>query len=212
MACSCNKLKDFFDYNRLITCLYGKPATGKTTLCLLAIASEENKKAIFVDTENGFSVERMKQIAGSIPPNLLIIKANNFKEQCKIVERLLISKDKIGLLIVDSFTAHYRKELQAKHDVNSKMSRQLSILSEFARSGTPVIVTSQVYTLPENNSVQPVGGNMLKKWSGCVVKLENEGKREMFIEKHPEIQGTKIRFEIVNEGVRLLLKEKQAVC
>ena len=52
--------------NDIITTLYGPAGSGKTNLCLIAAANlaSQGKKVIFIDTEGGFSIERLKQIAG----------------------------------------------------------------------------------------------------------------------------------------------------
>lgn len=193
-------MRNILDYSGAVTCIYGKPATGKTTLCLMA-ALEEKKKVVFIDTENGFNAERAEQIAGKVPDNLAIVKARDFTEQCRAVDELLNLKGKLGLVIIDSFTAHYRKELQEKHDVNCLLSKQLSILSELAREGIPVIITGQVYTTMGNDA-QPVGSNMLKNWCGNVVKLENERQRRLIVEKHKTGQLKEIEFEIINAGIQ----------
>ena len=41
--------------------IFGKSATGKTTLCMQAalIALKEGKKVVFIDTEEGFSFESL---------------------------------------------------------------------------------------------------------------------------------------------------------
>jgi len=50
----------------VITMTAGPPASGKTNLVLLAACSMAKKggKVIFIDTEGGFSVERVKQVVG----------------------------------------------------------------------------------------------------------------------------------------------------
>ena len=47
-----------------INLIYGESATGKTTLALQESLrfAKENKRVLYVDTENGFSVERLKQM------------------------------------------------------------------------------------------------------------------------------------------------------
>jgi len=194
---SINLDKDFL-YPKALNCIYGEPATGKTTLCLMAAASEQGK-VIFLDTENSFSINRIEQIKGRIPDNIFLIKVRDFKEQCKAIENLLKLKGKISLVIIDSLTFHYRKELQEKKDVNSRMSRQLSILSELAREGIPILATSQVYATFDNK-INPVGNKMLKNWSGCIIRLEKE-PRKLIIEKHPENKSLEMGFDIVNEGI-----------
>ncbi|MEK6816807.1 MAG: hypothetical protein AABY09_04280, partial [Nanoarchaeota archaeon] len=110
-------------------------------------------------------------------------------------------KDMIDLIIVDSLSMHYRQEMQDKNDnANSKLSRQLSILSEMTRSNIPVIITSQVYSTM-SNGINPVGGNMLKNWSKCLIKLEFERKRTLTIEKHPELPEKTVPFEIKKDTI-----------
>ena len=49
----------------IITTIYGPAGSGKTNLCLLAAISiaRQNKKVIYIDTEGGFSVSRLDQLA-----------------------------------------------------------------------------------------------------------------------------------------------------
>ena len=49
-----------------IKLIYGPAAAGKTTYCLLTSISmaKKGKKVMFIDTENGFSIERLKQLCG----------------------------------------------------------------------------------------------------------------------------------------------------
>ena len=49
----------------IITTIYGPAGSGKTVLCLLCSTSiaRTGKKVVYVDSEGGFSLERLKQIA-----------------------------------------------------------------------------------------------------------------------------------------------------
>ena len=49
----------------VITVIYGPSGSGKTNFCLLAAVSQakQGNKVLYIDTEGGFSVERMKQLA-----------------------------------------------------------------------------------------------------------------------------------------------------
>ncbi len=198
-----NNVMDFIQHN-CINCIYGLPATGKTTLCLVVASSNKNKKVAFIDTENSFSVERLRQINGNVSNNLVLFKVRSFKEQAKIIENLLNLKSVLGTIIVDSLTFYYRKELQAKRDVNNKFSRQLSMLAELARQGISVVVTSQVYQSFENE-IKPVGNNMLKNWAGTLIKLEKlYNIRKLILEKHPKLGELEKKFEIVGEGLKFV--------
>ena len=50
----------------IITMIAGPPGSGKTNFSILASCSQskDNKKVIFIDTEGGFSIDRVKQIVG----------------------------------------------------------------------------------------------------------------------------------------------------
>ena len=73
----------------IITMIAGPPGSGKTNMGILVSCSQAKKgnKIIFVDTEGGFSVDRVKQIVGSsfedILRNILLVSPSNFEEQKK---------------------------------------------------------------------------------------------------------------------------------
>ena len=56
-----DKLLDNGYETDIINTIYGPAGSGKTLLCLLALLKVKGK-VIFVDTEGGFSVERLKQL------------------------------------------------------------------------------------------------------------------------------------------------------
>lgn len=123
-----------------ITTLYGPSGSGKTNLCLLAAVhcAQEGKKVIFVDTEGGIGVERIKQLCGihktepetdagedrgedlennfkKILLNILFFHPSTFEEQ-KIAFSSLSTVvqekwESIGLIVVDSFSTLYRLEI-----------------------------------------------------------------------------------------------------
>src|SRR3989338_2483661 len=99
-----------------ITTIYGPAGVGKTNLSLTAAANmaRQGKKVIFIDTEGGFSITRLKQIASDhkkIMEKILFLRPTSFSEQCKDFETLKsIINQKIGLIIVDTITMLYRLE------------------------------------------------------------------------------------------------------
>jgi DNA repair protein RadB len=195
-------LDRFLNYSEIVHCIYGKSATGKTNLCLVAAAHfAKDKKVVFIDTEGSFSIDRLKQINPSLNlDNVLLFKANSFDEQSMIIDKILQLKGKVGLVIVDSLSMHYRKALQQKENPNPYMSKQLSILSEIARAGTPVLITCQVYTKQDNTN-HPVGSTMVRNWSTCIIRLDNEFKRQFLLEKHPSTPSFSTFFRISDRGI-----------
>ena len=85
----------------VITTIYGPAGSGKTILVMLCCLNmaRAGKKVIYIDTENSFSVERLKQIAKDyrkIMDNVVFLKPASFSEQKKAFENLRkIINDKI---------------------------------------------------------------------------------------------------------------------
>lgn len=188
------------DYNKEINCIYGEAATGKTTLAKVeAIKFAKNGKVAFIDSENGFNLERFKQIAGKDYENLLknifILKPRSLKEQELQIKNLLKISN-LKLVIVDTIGYFYRVE--DKKEANTSMHRQFNVLSELSKN-MPIIITNQVYTNLNKEKEEMVGGNMFKNWSKKIIKLE-KNPRKIIIEK-PYYK--KIYFEMVNEGIKL---------
>ncbi len=158
----------------IITTLYGPAGSGKSNLCMLASVSQarKGKKIIFIDTEGGFSIERISQLLDKqkekvdyVLNNILLLKPTNFSEQEQSFIKLLKEikqRQKVGLIIVDGMTMLYRLELAEAREkkqqddkenkkeiqkINSKLAKQMRILAGIARKKQiPVIVTNQVYS------------------------------------------------------------------
>ncbi|MBS3105385.1 DNA repair and recombination protein RadB [Candidatus Woesearchaeota archaeon] len=205
--------------NDVITTIYGPAGSGKTVLCLLCAinVARSGKKVVYVDSEGGFSLERLKQIAShtsqayeKILDKIIFLKPTSFAEQKKSFEKLKdIVNDKIGLIIVDTIAMLYRLELgksEDVQDVNRELGRQISYLTEIARKkNIPVLITNQVYTdFDDKNKVNIVGGDILKYGSKCLIELQitPNSNRRAILRKHRSLQEEKeILFKIVEGGI-----------
>jgi len=213
----------------VITMIAGPAGCGKTNFCILASCSQARKgnKIIFVDTEGGFSGERVKQIVGEehkkILENILLLTPTSFDEQQKDFEKLLnrIKKEQISLVVIDGMAMLYRLELgdavksgdsENIKKVNREIAKQMRILAEIARKQEiPVIITNQVYTgfLSEEDwkkgiekETNLVGGDLFKYWSKCIIELKHDGgKRRAVLLKHRSLPQKEMNFEIKNEGI-----------
>jgi DNA repair protein RadB len=214
----------------IITMIAGPPGCGKTNFVILASCSQakKGKKVIFVDTEGGFSVERVKQIVGnenveSVLENILLLKPTNFEEQKKDFLKLLnlVKKEDIGLIIIDGMAMLYRLEIGEAHnmnddekvrEVNREIAKQMRIFAEISRKqNIPILITNQVYLefLSEEdfkNGVERntniVGGDLFKYWSKCIIELKNsDGKRKAVLLKHRNLPQKEMGFIIKNEGI-----------
>jgi DNA repair protein RadB len=178
---------------KMVSQVYGEYATGKTTLCLQMCvrASRAKKKSFFIDTEGGFSPERLAQMGGEAAlKDVMVFEVRDFSEQTERVIGLEgMMSGKVGFVCVDSVVSLYRLEASdydARLDLSREMGRQLLVLSRIARTNNiPVLVTNQVYEkMPSDSNqkyiskgisregVMPLGGDVLKYWCKMIVKLE----------------------------------------
>ncbi len=214
----------------VITMIAGPPGSGKTNLGILVACSQAKKgnKVIFIDTEGGFSVERVKQIVDEgnekVLENILLLSPTSFDEQRKCFLKLLetIKKEHVGLIVVDSMAMLYRLELgdaQKSKDsievkkINREVAKQMRALAEIARKqNIPVIITNQVYGKFQSEEewkkglekeMNIVGGDLMKYWSKCIIELKNNRtKRTACLLKHRSLKEKEMNFEITRKGIR----------
>jgi len=203
----------------IVTVLYGRAGTGKTNFCLLATVSQakKGKKVIFIDTEGGFSIERIKQLVGenndvqSTLENIFLLKPTSFEEQKKaFVELNRRLKSQVDLIVVDGMTILYRldfadareKNEESVQTINSELAKQMKMLAEIARKKEiPVLVTNQVYNW--ENEDRMVGGDILRYWGKCLIELVNDkGRRTAYLRKHRSLPEKSLDFQIYNGGIR----------
>ncbi len=211
------KIGNFFDellgelQKDTITTIYGSPGLGKSTICFqYAIECVlKGKKVIFIDTEGGFSVERLKQLNPNIDLNQIIVfSPKSFEEQQKIIKNLnkeIKSANSIGLVIVDSIVMLYRLKLgDAPQKINSELGEQLRLLTEISRSfHIPILVTNQMYKDFDTKESKMVGGNLLEYWSKTIIEMDKDHDlKKAILKKHKHKKaGTEVIFEIEEEGL-----------
>lgn len=201
----------------VVTTIYGPSSAGKTNFCLLTAISiaERGKKVLFIDTEGGIAVERIKQLSAdweTILARIIFFNPMTFSEQKEIFQEIKnMINEHIGMIIVDSISMLYRLELGSSEDVyevNSALGRQIGYLVEISRRyKIPVLITNQVYADFDNRSqVHMVGGDLLKYGSKCILELQklNSG-RTVTLKKHRSLPESKeVCFKITATGVELV--------
>ena len=121
-----------------LTQFYGPPGSGKTNIALqlLVRCAKNGDKAIFVDTEGGLSIERVKQISNnqfdSFASNIIIFEPTSFNEQIEVlkkIENLLDSKgENVELIILDSAVALYRLKEGDSTQTNRELGQQMALI------------------------------------------------------------------------------------
>jgi len=200
-----------------LTQFYGPPGSGKTNIALqlLVCCAKKGDKAIFVDTEGGLSIERVKQISNnqfdSFANNIIIFEPTSFNEQIEVlkrIENLLDSKSEtVEIIILDSAVALYRLKEGDSTQTNRELGKQMALLSRIARNhNIAVVITNHIYSVFDGDGViEPVGGTILKYWSKIVVELTRAnglGERSAILKRHrSRPEGLRTRFRIVDHGI-----------
>ena len=199
---------------RTITQFYGEPASGKSTLCMIAAVTclRAGHTVVYIDSE-GFSVERFRQIAGTdteeIADRLFLFEPFDFEHQGTMIAEAekILKTQKPGLLVMDSATAFYRTDLEKGRDSIQMLTRQMiQLLGYSKRYEIPVIITNQVYMDTLKNTYFGLGGTALEHLSKVIIRLEKTetpGFRRARLVKHrSQPEGAYFDFEITGDGIR----------
>ncbi len=160
-----------------------------------------------MDTEINFSVERIKQLLNgrniNTLDNILVTKVKSFKIQQDQIKNIasIIKTGKFSLIIVDSIGHFYRSLLKKKPDLANKMLySQLKMLKDISKR-LPVIITNQVYTDIDTNTIKMVGNNIISEFSNKTLRLENLEKRVIYLLK--PMRKTAY-FKILETGIEII--------
>jgi DNA repair protein RadA len=178
---------------------YGEYGVGKTQIAFTLatqVASQEEGNVVYIDCENTFRPERIREIAqarGLDPQKILqkihVIQPNTVEAQTKALDS--IPKDlKPKLIIIDGVTTLFRVEYYGREMLSQRqplLGKYLRQLKDYARENkTPIVITNQVYANPDGSPFLPlelrelaVGGHTL--WhhidNRIFIRKAKEGKR-----------------------------------
>jgi DNA repair protein RadB len=206
----------------IITQIFGPPGSGKTNIAMqLSVeVAKTNRKVIYIDTEGGISIDRIKQIAkdkfDEIAKNIIILEPTDFDEQYDdlVIAETWLKNNKdndVDLLILDSAVALYRSDGRKSSILNKNLGMQMKQLSAIARKyNIAVLLTNQIYSSfgDENTepSIKAVGGTTLQYWSKVIIQLEKTsmiGQRIATVRRHNSIsEGKIVNFLITEDGIK----------
>ena len=202
-----------------ITQIFGPPTSGKSniTLTLAVNVAKNNRKVIYMDTEGGISIDRIRQIAGTdfsnVANNIIVFEPTSFQEQNDMLRSIDVwlrkNHDDIDLIVVDSAVALYRVDDMKSSRLNKELGKQMGLLSKIARQyDISVIVTNQIYSAIDedgNSDVKAVGGTILQYWSKVIIQLERSdeiNQRIATLKRHRSIpEGKQAVFSISSRGI-----------
>jgi DNA repair protein RadA len=211
-----------------VTEAFGEFGSGKTQLahqlCVNVQLPREQGglegKAVYIDTENTFRPERIRDMAvglGLDPMealrNIRVARVYNTDQQMVMVKKVeeFAEKEGIRLLVVDSVTSLFRAEYHGRERMperQQKLNRHLMDLHLLADSfDMAVYVTNQVLADPSmffGDPTRPVGGHILAHAATTRVYLRKSKnpKRIARIYDSPCLPEREAVFAITQDGIR----------
>ncbi|NWS98986.1 DMC1 protein, partial [Mionectes macconnelli] len=215
-----------------ITEAFGEFRTGKTqlshTLCVTAQLPGPNGytggKIIFIDTENTFRPDRLRDIADrfsvdheAVLDNVLYARAYTSEHQMELLDYVAAKfHEEAGifkLLIIDSIMALFRVDFSGRGELaerQQKLAQMLSRLQKISEEyNVAVFVTNQMTADPgatmtfQADPKKPIGGHILAHASTTRISLR-KGRGELRIAKiydSPEMPENEATFAITTGGI-----------
>lgn len=223
-----NKLLGGGVETQAITEMHGAYGSGKSQLAhQLSVSVQLPKeqgglggKVIFIDTEQTFRPERIKQMAEGLDmdadkvlENIFVAKAYNSDHQMILLEKAedLIKKENVKLIVVDSLTSAFRSDYTGRGtlaDRQQKLNRHMHKLQRYADVyNLAIFVTNQVMSRPDilfGDPTTPIGGHIVGHQATYRVYLRKskEDKRIAKLIDSPNLPEGEIIFKVLTEGIR----------
>lgn len=211
-----------------ITEFYGEFGCGKTQIAHqlsvdTQLSPEEggvNGRVIYIDTENTFRPERIREIseAKGLDPeqaleNIFVARATTTDHQMLLAEKAeeMAKDEDVHLLILDALMSIFRTEYVGRGALaerQQKLGRHLATLQKLAELyNLAVFVTNHVQSDPNSffgDPTKPIGGHVLGHAATCRVYIRKSKKntRKASLVDHPALPPETAQFRIVEEGVR----------
>lgn len=206
-----------------ITEVYGEFSSGKTQVALqLAVnvqKREDPQKAIYIDTEDTFMPERVKEIAeqqdmdpDEVLENIFVARAFNSDHQILLGEKAqeIAEENDIGLIVVDSLTGEFRSDYVGRGQLaerQQKLNKHMKHLKKLATAyNAAVVVTNQVMSNPDQMFGDPtkaIGGHIAGHNSTFRIYLRKskKDKRVARLVDAPYLPEGEAVFTITDSGI-----------
>ena len=209
-----------------ITECFGEFGSGKTQighlLCVNVLKDDPEAHVVYIDTENAFRPERIKQFAEGADLDvedtlnrIMVARAFNSDHQMLLAEKVesLIAEQgkKVRLVVVDSLTSHFRAEFIGRGTLaerQQKLNRHMHTLSKIANTNNIcVYVTNQVMAKPDQffgDPTQAIGGHVVAHASTFRIYLRKgkKGTRVAKLIDAPNLADGEVCFEVQEGGLK----------
>jgi recombination protein RecA len=188
--------------------IYGPEASGKTSICLHAIAEAQKAggTAAFIDAEHALDPVRARKIGVDLD-NLLISQPDNGEQGLEIAE-MLIRSGGVDIIVVDSVAALVPKSEIEGDMGDSQMGVQARLMSQAMRKLTAAINKSKTLLIFTNqlrmkigvmfgNPETTTGGQALKFYASVRIDMRKIGN----ITEGDKVMGSRHRAKIVKNKV-----------
>ncbi|MCB9776114.1 MAG: recombinase RecA [Nitrospiraceae bacterium] len=196
--------------------VFGPESSGKTTLCLHAIAEAQKAggAAAFIDAEHALDISYAKKL-GVQTDDLLVAQPDTGEQALEIAETLVRS-GALDIIVVDSVAALVpRAEIEGEMG-DSHMGLQARLMSQALRKLTGAISKSQASVVFINqirmkigvmfgNPETTTGGNALKFYSSVRLDI----RRIESIKEGQEVMGSRVRVKVVKNKMAPPFKQAE---
>jgi len=199
-----------------VTEIYGKEASGKTTLALHAIAEAQRAggNAAFIDAEHAFDPIYSRKLGVNIDE--LYVAQPDYGEQALEIAEILVRSSGVDLIVIDSVAALVPKAELEGDMGDSHMGLQARLMSQALRKLTAIVSRSRTAFVFINQVREKIGmfvGNPITTTGGRALKFYSsmrlEVKRILTLKKGNDTVGSRIRIKIVKNKVAPPFKQTE---
>jgi recombination protein RecA len=196
--------------------IYGPESSGKTTLCLHAIAEAQKSggAAAFIDAEHALDLSYAKKLG--VETDELLVAQPDTGEQALEIAETLVRSGALDVIVVDSVAALVpRAEIEGEMG-DSHMGLQARLMSQALRKLTGAISKSQTSLIFINqirmkigvmfgNPETTTGGNALKFYSSVRLDI----RRIESIKEGQDVMGSRVRVKVVKNKMAPPFKQAE---
>jgi len=205
-----------------LTSAFGLSSSGKTQLafqlCVNAQKADNGEKVVFIDVEETFRADRIREIAeaADIDPdealsNILVTRPTDVSDQeAAVRETRQLDLDNVALIVVDSMVGHFRSEYEGREEYGERADRIGNILAELGKMAgghdIAVFYTNQAGKDPGKQYGDPVyayGPSTMEHQSSFRLRLDSRGSKgyNAQLVDSPNLPPGECYYQITQSGI-----------